>query len=184
MHDKFEVALTHLEKESGEKDAELARLEAEREEREGEVEGANREMERLSTRVWELEDELERTTERLEREVGEVLDKAQADEQMTDALKEVCPLRSTFLVIRRALTNAIFVSPRRNSPKPNLSSARRSSNSRLHKTQHMLTTLAKKSLHTTLRRWHKLGKRNAPREQRGIRTFVSLVTSSWMQRTR
>lgn len=56
-------------------------------------------MERLSTRVWELEDELERTNERLEREVGEVLDKVQADEQMVEALKEVCPHDPIFFSI-------------------------------------------------------------------------------------
>ena len=92
------MALAHLEKEGEDKDAELNRLEIEREEKDAEIESANREIERLGARVWELEEELERTTDRLERELGEVMDRAQLHEELSDSLKDVSAFQLPLLV--------------------------------------------------------------------------------------
>jgi chromosome segregation ATPase len=78
LHDKFEAALAHLEREAEEKDEEIAL--------------ANREIEQLGHRIYELEEDAE--------ELKRINDRAREDEMvererlqaLTAALKEVCSL--------------------------------------------------------------------------------------------
>jgi septal ring factor EnvC (AmiA/AmiB activator) len=78
LHDKFEAALAHLEREAEEKDEEIAL--------------ANREIEQLGHRIYELEedaDELKRINDRARED--EMVERERL-EALTAALKEVCPL--------------------------------------------------------------------------------------------
>lgn len=85
LHDKFEAALAHLEREAEEKDEEIAL--------------ANREIEQLGHRIYELEEDAE--------ELKRINDRAREDEMvererleaLTAALKEVFAL-TTVLGIR------------------------------------------------------------------------------------
>ena len=75
LHDKFEAALAHLERESEEKDAE--------------IEAANREIEKLGVQVYQLEEENERIRDEAERvREDEAVDRERL-EALTSALKEV-----------------------------------------------------------------------------------------------
>jgi predicted nuclease with TOPRIM domain len=78
LHDKFEAALAHLEREAEEKDEEIAL--------------ANREIEQLGHRIYELEedaDELKRINDRARED--EMVERERL-EALTAALKEVCAL--------------------------------------------------------------------------------------------
>lgn len=75
LHEKFEIALANLEKESDEKDEEIA--------------AANREVEQLGHRIYELEeehDELKKLNDRLRED--EAVDRERL-EALTEALKGV-----------------------------------------------------------------------------------------------
>lgn len=80
LHDKFEAALAHLERESEEKDAE--------------IEAANREIEKLGEQVYVLEEENERLKEASERLREDEAVERERLEALSAALKEV---QSAFL---------------------------------------------------------------------------------------
>ncbi|KAI0074706.1 hypothetical protein K474DRAFT_1601108 [Panus rudis PR-1116 ss-1] len=74
LHEKFEAALAHLERESEEKDAE--------------IEAANREIEKLGQQVYMLEEENERIKEEFERAREDDAIERERYEALTSALKE------------------------------------------------------------------------------------------------
>jgi predicted RNase H-like nuclease (RuvC/YqgF family) len=75
LHEKFETALAHLERESEEKDTE--------------IEAANAEIERLGDQVYNLEDQLERLKEESARVREEDAVERERLEGLSTALKEV-----------------------------------------------------------------------------------------------
>ena len=75
MHEKFEAALAHLERESEEKDAE--------------IEAANREIEKLGEQVYLLEEENDRIKEESERVREDDAVERERLEALASALKEV-----------------------------------------------------------------------------------------------
>ena len=75
LHEKFEVALAHLERESEEKDAE--------------IEAANREIEKLGVQVYHLEEENERIREEAQRIREDDSVERERLEALTNALKDV-----------------------------------------------------------------------------------------------
>ena len=77
MHEKFEAALAHLERESEEKDAE--------------IEAANREIEKLGEQVYLLEEENDRIKEESERIREDDAVERERLEALSSALKDVQP---------------------------------------------------------------------------------------------
>ena len=75
LHEKFETALAHLERESEEKEAEIA--------------AANTEIERLGNQVYSLEDQLEQLKEESARAREDDAVERERLEGLTAALKEV-----------------------------------------------------------------------------------------------
>lgn len=75
LHEKFETALAHLERES--------------EEKETEIEAANAEIERLGNQVYTLEDQLEQLKEESTRVREDDAVERERLEGLTTALKEV-----------------------------------------------------------------------------------------------
>lgn len=75
LHDKFEIALAHKEREAEEKDAEIA--------------AANQEIQALGDQVYRLEEENERLKEESERLREEDAVELERLEALSNALKEV-----------------------------------------------------------------------------------------------
>ncbi len=89
LHEKFEAALAHLDRESQEKDAELQRLELLLDERQTDIESGNAEIDHLNRRVFDLEEELDRVVEQSRRDLEDALNRAQLGEEISASLKEV-----------------------------------------------------------------------------------------------
>ena len=76
LHEKFETALAHLEREAEEKDAE--------------IESANREIERLGQRVFELEDDLDNIRAESDKLRNDEATERERLETLVATLKDVC----------------------------------------------------------------------------------------------
>lgn len=89
LHEKFEAALAHLDRESQEKDVELHRLELLLDERQADIESGNAEIDHLNRRVFDLEEELDRVVEQSRRDLEDALHRAELNEEISGSLKEV-----------------------------------------------------------------------------------------------
>ena len=105
MHEKFEAALAHLERESEEKDAE--------------IEAANREIEKLGEQVYLLEEENDRIKEESERIREDDAVERERLEALSSALKEVKSL------LQRAASRRVEPILYRKLPLSSLNSRRR-----------------------------------------------------------
>jgi predicted nucleic acid-binding Zn-ribbon protein len=99
MHDSFETACEHLEKEKEDLQLRIQALEEDLQARDTDVANANKDVDQLGQRVFDLEEDLEHVRARAEQEIGEAIDRAQLHEEMCDSLKEVSIHLLCFLTI-------------------------------------------------------------------------------------